>query len=61
MLHGLLSDLETWKTNLPDSLKYRGPETPRNAGESYILVSHSYFLSGDWMQVFCICFTHVSA
>ncbi|KIM79752.1 hypothetical protein PILCRDRAFT_823319 [Piloderma croceum F 1598] len=39
MLHGLLSDLETWKTNLPESLKYRGPETPRNAGLLHLLYS----------------------
>ena len=37
MLHGLLGDLEAWKTNLPDSLKFRGPETHRNAGERSVL------------------------
>ena len=33
-LHQLLSDLEAWKSNLPEDLQFRGPETPMNAGES---------------------------
>ncbi|KAG6335854.1 hypothetical protein ID866_3244 [Astraeus odoratus] len=32
MLYALQGDLEAWKDNLPESLKYRGPDTPRNAG-----------------------------
>lgn len=32
-LHKLLSDLEAWKSNLPEDLQFRGPETPMNAGE----------------------------
>ncbi|PIL24240.1 transcription factor [Ganoderma sinense ZZ0214-1] len=30
-LHKLLSDLETWKSNLPEDLQFRGPETPMSA------------------------------
>ena len=33
MLHSLLTDLEGWKANLPESLQFRGPDTHRNAGE----------------------------
>ena len=32
MLYNLLADLENWKANLPENLKYRGPDTPQNAG-----------------------------
>lgn len=32
MLYSLLADLENWKVNLPETLKYRGPDTPQNAG-----------------------------
>ena len=32
-LHSLLTDIETWKSNLPADLQFRGSETPRNAGE----------------------------
>jgi len=32
MLYSLLADLENWKANLPENLKYRGPDTPQNAG-----------------------------
>ncbi len=32
-LHKLLSDLETWKSNLPADLQFHGPETPKSAGE----------------------------
>ncbi|KAL6305297.1 fungal-specific transcription factor domain-containing protein [Sparassis latifolia] len=31
-LHSLLSDLETWRNNLPEELQFRGPETPMAAG-----------------------------
>lgn len=33
-LYALLADMESWKAGLPDHLKFRGPETPRNAGMS---------------------------
>lgn len=32
MLYSLLVDLENWKANLPENLKYEGPDTPQNAG-----------------------------
>jgi hypothetical protein len=48
MLHGLLKDLEAWKTNLPENLKYRGPDTHRNAGERYFLITYYYYLSRDF-------------
>jgi hypothetical protein len=32
MLYALLADIENWKTHLPDHLKFRGTETPLNAG-----------------------------
>jgi len=37
VLAELLADLESWKVNLPESLEYRGPETPRNAGLCHAL------------------------
>ncbi|KAH7926634.1 hypothetical protein BV22DRAFT_1008512 [Leucogyrophana mollusca] len=39
MLYTLLADLEAWKTHLPDSLQYRGPDTPQNAGLLHLLYS----------------------
>lgn len=39
MLYKLLEDLESWKANLPESLQYRGPETPWNAGLLHLLYS----------------------
>lgn len=39
MLAELLADLESWKVSLPESLEYRGPETPRNAGLLHLLYS----------------------
>jgi hypothetical protein len=32
MLYNLLSDLESWKKNLPENLQYRGFDTPQDAG-----------------------------
>lgn len=32
MLYNLLSDLESWKKNLPENLQYRGSDTPQDAG-----------------------------
>ena len=34
-LETLLADLESWKVGLPENLQFRGPESPRSAGESY--------------------------
>ncbi|KAH7908879.1 fungal-specific transcription factor domain-containing protein [Hygrophoropsis aurantiaca] len=39
MLNTLLTDLENWKTHLPESLQYRGPDTPQNAGLLHLLYS----------------------
>jgi hypothetical protein len=39
MLYDLLRDLETWKENLPESLRFKGPDTPRNAGMFQQLIS----------------------
>jgi len=39
MLHSLLTDLEGWKANLPESLQFRGPDTHRNAGILHLLYS----------------------
>ncbi|KAI6036519.1 fungal-specific transcription factor domain-containing protein [Pisolithus microcarpus] len=39
MLYELLADLNSWKANLPESLKYQGPETPSNAGLLHLLYS----------------------
>lgn len=33
MLYKLLADIENWKANLPESLQFRGPDTPMNAGK----------------------------
>ena len=32
-LQAILEDLETWRASLPDELQFRGPESPRHAGE----------------------------
>jgi hypothetical protein len=32
ILSKLLADIEAWKANLPDNLKFRGADTPQNAG-----------------------------
>jgi hypothetical protein len=32
-LEGLLADIETWYTELPEQLRYNGPESSHNAGE----------------------------
>ncbi|KAG1891356.1 fungal-specific transcription factor domain-containing protein [Suillus subluteus] len=37
MLYSLLSDLESWKKNLPGNLQYCGPDTPRDAGLLHLL------------------------
>ncbi|KAG1754413.1 fungal-specific transcription factor domain-containing protein [Suillus lakei] len=37
MLYNLLSDLESWKTNLPENLQYRGSDTPQDAGLLHLL------------------------
>lgn len=39
MLYELLADLESWKANLPESLKYRGVDTAWNAGLLHLLYS----------------------
>jgi hypothetical protein len=39
ILYSLLADLENWKVNLPENLKYRGPNTPQNAGLLHLLYS----------------------
>lgn len=33
MLYKLLADMEAWKANLPENLKFRGPESPQSAGK----------------------------
>ncbi|KAJ7343340.1 fungal-specific transcription factor domain-containing protein [Mycena albidolilacea] len=37
ILSKLLADIEAWKANLPDNLKFRGAETPQNAGILHLL------------------------
>ncbi|KAG2041814.1 fungal-specific transcription factor domain-containing protein [Suillus americanus] len=37
MLYSLLSDLESWKKNLPGNLQYCGPDTPQDAGLLHLL------------------------
>ncbi|KAG5716394.1 Acetamidase regulatory protein [Termitomyces sp. T112] len=39
MLYSLLGDMEAWKAALPEHLKFRGPETPRNPGLLHLLYS----------------------
>ncbi|KAG0693479.1 hypothetical protein DFH29DRAFT_1039264 [Suillus ampliporus] len=36
-LYNLLSDLESWKTHLPENLQYRGSNTPQDAGLLHLL------------------------
>lgn len=64
MLYSLLADLENWKANLPENLKYQGPETPQNAGtarDEIFTFSLNLFINICFHQVSCIYFTHVSA
>lgn len=42
MLSHLLSDIQAWQDNLPDSLKFTGPDTPRNAGMYFLLDDRLY-------------------
>ncbi|KAJ7685333.1 fungal-specific transcription factor domain-containing protein [Mycena polygramma] len=37
ILHKLLADIEAWKTNLPENLKFRGADTPQSAGILHLL------------------------
>ncbi len=37
-LYQLLADLESWKSNLPEDLQFRGPESPRSAGMSHSIM-----------------------
>ncbi|KAF7338175.1 hypothetical protein MVEN_02042400 [Mycena venus] len=37
ILSKLLGDIEAWKANLPENLKFRGAETPQNAGLLHLL------------------------
>lgn len=60
MLYSLLADLENWKANLPENLKYRGPDTPQNAGASSDAILEPAHESPLFYQVSCIYFTHVS-
>ncbi|EPQ58008.1 hypothetical protein GLOTRDRAFT_136812 [Gloeophyllum trabeum ATCC 11539] len=39
ILYALLADIEAWKKNLPESLQFRGPETPTNGGILHLLYS----------------------
>lgn len=32
ILSELLADMQRWKNKLPDHLKFKGPDTPQNAG-----------------------------
>lgn len=34
ILYKLLADIEAWKANLPENLKFRGADTPQSAGTS---------------------------
>ena len=38
-LHLLLRDMDAWKENLPEDLKYRGIESSRNAGMFLSLIN----------------------
>jgi len=48
MLYSLLGDIENWKANLPEHLRFHGPETSLNAGASWLRIilparlNHSY-------------------
>ncbi|KAJ7271921.1 fungal-specific transcription factor domain-containing protein [Mycena haematopus] len=37
ILTKLLGDIESWKANLPENLKFRGPESPQSAGILHLL------------------------
>ncbi|KAJ6497001.1 fungal-specific transcription factor domain-containing protein [Mycena vitilis] len=37
ILHKLLADIEAWKANLPENLKFRGADTPQSAGILHLL------------------------
>jgi hypothetical protein len=40
VLNDLLADMQRWKDGLPDHLKFKGPETPQNAGTSSCKINH---------------------
>lgn len=40
LLNQLLTDLEAWKENLPEQLRFTGPESSRAAGMIWSLYVH---------------------
>ncbi|TFY77651.1 hypothetical protein EWM64_g6362 [Hericium alpestre] len=38
-LQALLTDIEDWRKNLPESLQFKGPDTPGNAGLLFLMYS----------------------
>ena len=45
-LRALLDDMKMWRERLPDELKFRGPSSPRSAGElAALLCSKSELIS----------------
>lgn len=42
ILTELLADMQRWKDGLPDHLKFKGPETPQNAGTLSCKFDHYY-------------------
>ncbi|TFK54750.1 hypothetical protein OE88DRAFT_1642088 [Heliocybe sulcata] len=39
ILYALLADIEAWQANLPENLRFRGPDSPTNAGILHLLYS----------------------
>ncbi|KAF7778524.1 transcriptional regulator family: Fungal Specific TF [Agaricus bisporus var. burnettii] len=59
-LQQLLQDLEEWKRMLPESLKFHGPDTPRNAGILHIIyASISMMFWRVFMRISYICPAHL--
>lgn len=60
MLYALLTDIEDWKKNLPESLQFRGPDTSTNAGLLFLLYSCvSMIFWRVFMRISYSCPTHL--
>jgi len=60
ILSSILQDLEGWKEKLPDNLKFRGPDTPRNGGLLFMFyVSVNMLFWRVFMRISYACPSHL--
>ena len=62
ILSELLADMQRWKNNLPDHLKFKGPDTPQNAGTLLCKFDdHAHDLLRPFTPVIFLCMHDVLA